>query len=84
MSNLEELVAISLRAYGTVHPLGTEQARLFELEFRRIIMKTFCNGTTTEHNTWHTYIPTGSTTGGTWTTTARNCPPLVKTEILHG
>lgn len=63
MNNLEEFVLLALNAYSSVHSVGTEQSKSFELYLRRTLMEKYCNGTK------HTYtITAGQGVMGTWTT----------------
>jgi hypothetical protein len=78
-TQLERLVQIALQSYESVHGLTNEQAKLFELHFRRNLMQCYCNDNPT--NKTHTYTINPGTVTGKWTT--RECPPSTS-QLLHG
>ena len=82
MNNLENIVQIALSAYDIAWcderpPTARDD---FELELRRLLMQA------SYIKKEHTYTITPSNLMGTWNTTTgtRQCPPIIKTEILHG
>jgi hypothetical protein len=80
-THLERLVQIALQSYESVHGLTSEQAKLFELHFRRNLMQCYCNDTV-QKNT-HTYTINPGTLTGKWTSGQYPAPTSTGT-ILHG
>ncbi len=78
-THLERLVQIALQSYESVHGLTSEQAKLFELHFRRNLMQCYCNDTV-QKNT-HTYTINPGTLTGKWT--SGQYPPATS-QLLNG
>jgi len=78
MNNPEDIVQIALSAYDKSADVAYRDE--FELELRRLLMQA------SYIKKEHTYTITPSNLMGTWNTTTgtRQCPPIIKTEILHG
>jgi hypothetical protein len=82
MNNLEDIVQMAIAVAKEVYRSHDTSALLeeFELKLRRQMMQTSYGKKET------TYTITPSTLMGTWNTTTgtRQCPPVIKPEILHG
>jgi hypothetical protein len=80
-AQLEGLVKLAIDSFVESFPASDEYRRsMFELEFRRKLMKRYCTSISTSNA--HTYTITPGTPMGKWT---RDCPPSTSTgTILHG
>jgi hypothetical protein len=79
-TQLESLVELALFAFDATS-IDLYERNIFELEFRKQLMKKYCNGGVSNTNTSYTIKP--ANVDGKWTT--RSCPPATSTgTILHG
>ena len=84
-TQLEEIVSLALDAYLNANGDRSNFKNMgeFELQFRRLLMRKYCD-TTQIAKKQHTYtITAGEGTMGKWTT--KECPPNMDTkQLLNG